>query len=199
MSDDVLSHAFEPFFTTKEPGKGTGLGLATVYGVVGQAGGTVSVESAPGRGTTVTVLLPRLLSEDGAPAAEQRRPPPRARATVLLVEDETMVLRVAKAMLERHGHQVMAFHAPHEAILACQDRALPFDVLVTDVVMPAMNGVELYERLRAQRPGLKVLFVSGHAPDAVLRRGALAAGAPFLQKPFSEAQLLDKLDEVLRR
>jgi PAS domain S-box-containing protein len=198
MSAEVLSHLFEPFFTTKGPGKGTGLGLSTIYGIVKQAGGHVRVESAVGAGSTFRVYLPRV--EDGAAAVEGRAGAAAAAApaTVLLVEDEPQVRAVVLKVLRRAGHAVLDAADGEEALRRAADPAQVIDVLVTDVVMPHLGGRELATRIRALRPGLKVLFVSGYV-DAGFPVDELDDDTRFLQKPFGPAELATELSWLLTR
>ena len=197
MSPHTVSHLFEPFFTTKEPGKGTGLGLSTVYGIVQGGKGRVEVETEPGRGTTFRVLFPRV---DEAPSVElppEAAPPGRGQETVLLVEDDEMVRELAEEILRWHGYQVIAAANGGEALLHCERSAEPIQLLLTDVVMPRMSGPELARRLRALRPGLKVLFTSGYTSGALEQSGELVSGAQLLQKPFTPQSLGQRVREVL--
>ena len=190
MEPQVLEHVFEPFFTTKERGKGTGLGLATVFGIVKQSGGTVSVRSAPGAGTTFEVYLPRAGAPRpgaGRPRAEERAA--RGEETVLLVEDDAAVRAFMRRSLDAAGYRVLETGQPHEAVKLAGAPGAALDMLLTDVIMPAMAGPDLAARLLALRPGLRVLFVSGYTEDAGLRSGALPAGQTFLQKPFTGDEL----------
>ena len=198
MSAETMAHLFEPFFTTKERGKGTGLGLSIVYGIVEQCGGDVWVESEPGRGTKVFVCLPLAdadrRSKSGAGEGRDGRP---GSEFVLLVEDEDPVRELVRDMLEMAGYRVHAASGGPEALEWAQDPANDFDLLVSDVVMPRMNGGELAERLRHLRGELRVLFVSGYPDDAIVRHGVRESGAPFLQKPFTFQMLTEKVREVL--
>ena len=183
--------AFEPFFTTKAPGDGTGLGLSSVYGIVTQLDGAVSVESEPGRGTTVDVYLPAVLD----PAAEEPPAPAPAAApathlgTILVVEDEDTVRRFARLALERHGFRVVEAATPQEALDRGR-RDPSIALLLTDVVMPRMNGPELAEHLRKARPELPVLFMSGYPSSLVLANGSIDPSVNLLSKPFTTAQLI---------
>ncbi|PYO96181.1 MAG: hypothetical protein DMD61_14495 [Gemmatimonadetes bacterium] len=198
MDEATQAHLFEPFFTTKEVGKGTGLGLATVYGIVKQSGGYIWVYSEPRRGTTVKVYLPRVPGASEAPA-----PAPPARAarggneTVLLVEDAAPVRALARRSLEACGYRVLDASDGPSALELSARHAAGIDLLVTDVVMPGMSGRELAERLAPQRPEMKVLYTSGYTDDAMVRQGVLNAGVAFLQKPFVPDMLARKVREVL--
>jgi CheY-like chemotaxis protein len=187
----------EPFFTTKELGKGTGLGLAIVYGVVKQSGGYVDLVSEPGRGTTVTVYLPRHDAEDRPAVREPEPPRPTGRGseTVLLVEDEESVRQVARRILEDRGYRVLCAPNGRLALSLAHLRPEAFDVLVTDVVMPEMGGRELAAQLGALRPGLPVVFTSGYATDDLGDRGL--GGRAFVQKPFSPQTLASAVRDVL--
>jgi PAS domain S-box-containing protein len=197
MDAETLSHIFEPFFTTKEPGKGTGLGLAMVYGIVHQCGGHISVESAPGRGTTFRLHLPRVAAAPAAAAAPEVPARPRGSETILLVEDEARVLDLTREMLVEAGYTVLAASGPTEALRLAEERPERIDLLLTDVIMPQMNGTELAERLTARRPGLRVLYMSGYTFDTMARRDAARAAVSLLQKPFSMETLGEKVREVL--
>jgi PAS domain S-box-containing protein len=198
MDETTQAHLFEPFFTTKEVGKGTGLGLATVYGIVKQSGGYIWVYSETGHGTTVKVYLPRVpgVAEPPAPASEPQ-PVRGGHETVLLVEDAAPVRTLARRSLEARGYRVLDA-ADGPAALALSARHVGgIDILVTDVVMPGMSGRVLAERLAPERPGMKVLYTSGYTDDAMVRQGVLNAGVAFLQKPFVPDTLTRKVREVL--
>ncbi|HKQ62237.1 MAG TPA: PAS domain S-box protein [Candidatus Polarisedimenticolaceae bacterium] len=195
---ETLSHIFEPFFTTKGLGKGTGLGLATVYGIVQQGGGHIAVASEPGRGTTFRIYLPRVEE----PAATTERPAGAAatlsgKETVILAEDEDGLRTLTRHVLQSCGYTVLEATGGSEALQLCQNHAGPIELLVTDVVMPEMSGRQLAERLQAARPGIKVLYLSGYTEDAMLRHGVQRAEAAFLQKPFTPGALARKVREVL--
>ena len=198
MDGLIKAHLFEPFFTTKGPGKGTGLGLATVYGIVTQAGGAIRVESEPGQGATFTIEIPRvdlpadLPGEAGAPAAA-----PHGSETVLLVEDEPEVRGLARDILHQQGYTVLESADVDEALRIGRDHVGPIHLLVTDVVMPQMGGRELADRLRTRRRETKVLYVSGYTDDAILHQGVLETGTAFLPKPFTAAALAHKVRQVL--
>ena len=200
MDEDVRSHLFEPFFTTKELGKGTGLGLSTVYGIVRQSGGHIWVYSEPQRGSTFKVYPPRGGGTD-EPLREEPVTAPRAAAdrraaTILLVEDEEMLRTLFEVLLRGDGHRVIAARDAEEAI-ALLGASGKIDLLVTDVVLPGMSGQSLSDRLAAEIPGLRCLFMSGYTDQTVWRNGGLRPGAPFLQKPFSSDLLLSKIQDVL--
>jgi two-component system cell cycle sensor histidine kinase/response regulator CckA len=197
---DVLPRIWEPFFTTKEVGKGTGLGLAVVHGVVKQAGGCVQVYSEPGRGATFKVYLPRVRER---PSSGKSTPGvkvmPRGTETILLVEDEDAVRALSHHVLTVCGYTLLEARDGAEAQRIASQHAGRIDLLVTDVVMPQAGGREVAERLAALHPGLKVLYLSGYTDDAVVRHGILEAEVPFLQKPYSPAVLAQKVREVLDR
>jgi PAS domain S-box-containing protein len=198
MDEATLGRAFEPFFTTKAPGEGTGLGLATVEGIVEQSGGRLTVSSEPGVGTSFTVYLPRVAAEMPAPrVVAPAAPTPSGSEAVLLVEDEALVREVVQEMLESSGYSVEAASTPGEAIGRVSDDPTQFDLLVTDVVMPEMNGRDLAERLTALDPSLRVLYTTGYAGKALDDRVALGSEAAVLQKPFSHDDLARKVREVL--
>ena len=199
MDEATQAHLFEPFFTTKEVGKGTGLGLATVYGIVKQSGGYIWIYSEPGRGTTVKVYLPRVRDAGDAPRASA----PVATEvlggdeTVLLVEDAAPVRTLARRSLEVRGYRVLDAADGPTALELSARHGGRIDILVTDVVMPGMSGRELAQRLAPERPGMKVLYTSGYTDDTMVRQGVLTAGVAFLQKPFVPDTLARKVREVL--
>ena len=198
MDEATQAHLFEPFFTTKEVGKGTGLGLATVYGIVKQSGGYIWVYSEPGRGTTVKVYLPRVPGAAEPPLPEPEPPALRGgHETVLLVEDAAPVRTLARRSLEACGYQVIDAADGPKALELSARHSGEIAVLVTDVVMPGMSGRELAERLAPTRPAMKVLYTSGYTDDAMVRQGVLNAGVAFLQKPFVPDSLARKVREVL--
>jgi two-component system, cell cycle sensor histidine kinase and response regulator CckA len=197
MTDEVKARIFEPFFTTKGVGRGTGLGLATVYGIVKQAGGQITVESQVGAGTTFAILLPAVPEAD-APAGPESVPiAPRGTETVLLVEDEEGVRRVARLALEMQGYTVLEAAAGPEALRALDDHPEPVHLLLTDVVMPDLGGRELADAVRARRPGVKVLYTSGYTDDVAIRYDVSETDDAFLQKPFTALGLARKVREVL--
>lgn len=198
MTREVLEHIFEPFYTTKEVGKGTGLGLATVYGIVKQNGGFVNVYSEPGRGSSFKIYLPRFRGEAETKCLEPVRSPLRPGSeTILVVEDEESVLHLARTALEGLGYRVLAERTPADAIRTAKSHEGELHLLLTDVVMPGMDGRQLSERLRAFRPGLKCLFMSGYTSDVIAHSGVLEPGVVFIQKPFSLADLADKVRQAL--
>jgi PAS domain S-box-containing protein len=198
MDEATRLRAFEPFFTTKEPGKGTGLGLATVYGIVRQSGGFVTVDSRPELGARFQVYLPR--AQDAADSGHSFDPvavAPSGRETVLVVEDEQRVRELASAMLRRHGYRVIEASCGAEALAIASRYEGPIDMLFTDVVMPHMNGRQLAQQLQATRPQMKVLYVSGYADSAVLPAGIVQNGLPILEKPFTADDLARRIRELL--
>jgi PAS domain S-box-containing protein len=188
MNDDVQARIFEPFFTTKPAGSGTGLGLAMVYGAVEQNGGSIDVVSKPGRGSTFRIHLPEKRGQQAA-RPELQTDLPRGSETVLLVEDEAAVREVTREQLESLGYRVLSCADAAEALAACAGRADPLHLLLTDVVMPGMNGRELAERLTQGRPGLRVLYTSGYGEDVIARHGVLEPGVLLLQKPYPLTKL----------
>ena len=199
ISDDVKSRIFEPFFTTKGIGKGTGLGLATVYGIVNQAGGHIAVESEVGIGTVFRVYLPVAVTERAAAIQSPtgQRIGSRGAETILLAEDEEEVRNLARLSLQMHGYRVLDAASGEDAMRLAQAHADEIDLLVTDVVMPEMGGRELANLLRQKQPQLKVLFMSGYTDDALVRHGVAAAADAFLQKPFTPSTLARKVRETL--
>ena len=199
MSATVAARAFEPFFTTKPAGQGTGLGLATVYGIVTGAGGNISIESEEGRGTRVSINLPA--SDEPATASARMATPTAIRSgdgrTVLIVEDENAVLVAAVRILNAQGYKVLGRSDPTHALDVLGDLATAVDILVTDVVMPRLAGVELARRAHELRPGLPILFISGYSQNLVDDRGTLPAGSNIMQKPFTRHALLRAIGETL--
>jgi PAS domain S-box-containing protein len=194
---DVLGHIFEPFYTTKAMGQGTGLGLATVHGIIKQSGGDIQVRTAPGRGTTFTIYLPAteapLPLDERVVLADARTAVP---GTVLLIEDDDAVREFAREVLRSRGWRVLEASGPVEALTLCTEGDETFDVVVTDVVMPGLSGGELADRLEQLRPGVPILFVSGYADVDVIGRGQLRAGRQLLSKPFTGAELAYRVQEL---
>ena len=199
MDPETLGTIFEPFFTTKEIGKGTGLGLATVYGIVKQNEGFIQVYSEPGLGTRFTIYLPRHTGglEPSGIAHETVEPELGAGETILLVEDEPIIQEMAQVMLERLGYAVLPATSPREAVKLAETHSGDIQLLMTDVIMPEMNGRDLAAKLQALDPDLKCLFMSGYAADVIVDHGVLAAGVHFIQKPFSMRGLAAKIRDVL--
>ena len=201
MSEQVKTHIFEPFFTTKEKGKGTGLGLATVYGIVKQSGGYIWVYSEPGIGTTFKIYLPRIDEDDSRSSAglldDELEVLPRGSEIVLLVEDERGVRELTREYLEMSGYTVIEADNGEAALEAASRHDGPIHALITDVVMPGIGGRELGQRITNSRPGIKVLYMSGYTDQSSFRNGILDPGADLLQKPFGMSTLATKLREIL--
>ncbi len=199
MDKETLSHIFEPFFTTKGVGEGTGLGLATVYGIVKQNNGFINVYSEPGQGSIFKIYLPRV--EEIARQTSEPEPAEKldGTETVLLVEDEESILLLGKKALERYGYKVIEARNPRQALEAARSREGPIDLLLTDVIMTEMNGKELKESVEALRPGIKALYMSGYTTNVIMHRGILDENVNFLQKPFSVKGFVAKVREVLDR
>ena len=198
MTSSTQSHIFEPFFTTKPAGKGTGLGLSTVYGIVQQAGGFVTFESAPGLGTSFHIFLPRIQSPAKLSVSEgERTGHLHGGETVLLVEDDTAVCELVRAVLASQGYSVLAARHPQEAETICKSQPGGVQLLLTDVIMPEMTGPELAKRLTALHPQMRVLFMSGYIDDSVVRQEIRDRGIAYMQKPFSPTSLAKKIREVL--
>ncbi|HUD98970.1 MAG TPA: response regulator [Bryobacteraceae bacterium] len=198
MDSETLTHLFEPFYTTKAPGKGTGLGLATAYGIVKQSGGAISVYSEPGRGTTMKIYLPSAEAKaaaqgaEHAPAAAQR-----GSETILVLEDEARVRKLVCDVLAGRGYHVLEAVRGEEAVRMAAEHKGRIHLLLADVVMPEMSGPQALEQIRARHPHMKVLFMSGYTDEAMVHHGILDSGAPFLQKPFLPETLARKVREVL--
>lgn len=200
MDGETMAKLFEPFFTTKALGQGTGLGLSTVYGIVTQNRGFVRVESAPGAGTTLCVYLPRHEgSAETAPVEIQARAARPGSGTILVVEDESAILEMCRRMLGRAGYRVLAASTPGEALALAGAHAGEIHLLLTDLVMPEMNGLDLAARLQASHPGLRLLFMSGYTPDAAAHQRGLPPGAHFLQKPFAMNTLAEQVRRALEK
>ncbi|HTV60231.1 MAG TPA: PAS domain S-box protein [Verrucomicrobiae bacterium] len=200
MDSETQAHIFEPFFTTKEKGKGTGLGLATVYGIVKQSGGYVWVYSEPGRGTSFKIYLPRIAEEPSTSSRDRQgegKQLPRGSETILLVEDEKGVRELTREYLQMSGYSVVEAEDGHTALELAALHAGPIHLLITDVVMPGISGRELADRIQRLRPAIKVLFMSGYTDQAVVHHGILETDAVLLQKPFTITALAAKLREIL--
>jgi CheY-like chemotaxis protein len=200
MDDDTLSHIYEPFFTTKPKGKGTGLGLSTVYGIVKQSGGCIHVQSTPRQGTTFLLYFPRV--EDAVESSQEEADPGKELSgseTILVAEDEPGVRALVVRTLRQHGYLVLEACQGLEAMAISEQHRNGINLLLTDVVMPQLNGRELAERLVAKQPGLQVLFMSGYTDDAELRSGLIAAKANFIPKPFTARMLAGQVRHILDR
>ncbi len=197
MDPETQSHIFEPFYTTKGIGEGTGLGLATVYGIVKQNDGFIEVESTPGRGTRLTIYLPRHGAELEPSPPETEESAGRGYGTVLLVEDEPTTLQMAATMLHRLGYSVVTAGRPQEALARAGEHPGPIDLLITDVIMPEMNGRELATKLIGMYPGMKCLFMSGYGAEIISRQDSLDRGAHFIQKPFTKKALAEGVEKAL--
>ena len=197
MDKELQSHLFEPFFTTKEVGKGTGLGLATVYGMVKQNGGFINVYSEPGQGTTFKIYIPSVGEEEIRTEEIEEAEVAYGSGKVLLVEDEEMVREIAKEILEEIGYTVLVAETPQDALSLCENKDIHIDLLLTDVVMPGMSGVELKKKIEVIRPGIKVLFMSGYTSNVIANRGVLEKGVHFIQKPFRMKDLARKVREAI--
>lgn len=198
MDRRTIAHIFEPFYTTKESGRGTGLGLSTVYGIVKQSGGHIWVYSEPGKGSTFKVYLPRVDGPIEEPhVAQPRALSKRGAETILLVEDEEEVRDLIQTVLAEHGYGVIPARDPQHAEQLAVSYAGEIHLLLTDVVMPGTSGRELASRISSHRPGIRVLFMSGYTENVITSGGMLEKGLAFLQKPFSPTVLVEKVREVL--
>lgn len=198
MNEEVKAHIFEPFFTTKERGRGTGLGLATTYGAVRQAGGSIEIYSEVGKGTTIRIYLPRDDEEVTKPVKDDRLQDfPGGIETILLVEDEEILRNLCVRILGDLGYKVMQARNGAEAIALAQWYGERIDLLLTDVVMPGMNGAELATQLVPHHTEMKVLFMSGYTDDAIGHHGVLDEGVQFIGKPYSPQGLARKVREAL--
>jgi two-component system cell cycle sensor histidine kinase/response regulator CckA len=198
MDAATRARIFEPFFTTKEQGKGTGLGLSTVWGIVAQSGGHVAVQSAPGAGTTFRVYFPCVSRETEEPLLEPAAPTTlKGSETILVVEDEEQVRKLLSQVLRRAGYHVLEAQDGGAAISVSEEFAGPVQLLLTDVIMPRMNGRELAERLLRTRPDMKVLYVSGYTEDAMIQKGVIDGSVTLLQKPITPQALLRKVRDML--
>ena len=199
MDAVTRSRIFEPFFTTKEKGKGTGLGLSIVYGIVKQNGGEILVYSEPGQGTVFKIYLPAATAAaEVLPVVTQEEPAELATGTVLLVEDEEQVRHLTRAMLTRQGYKVLDFASAADALRLVREQNEHIDLLLTDIVMPQMSGLDLARQVKAAQPGIRVLFMSGYTDSGVATHGMITVDTPFIQKPFTVAALGKKVRETLR-
>lgn len=202
MDAETRKRIFEPFFTTKKMGRGTGLGLSTIYGIVKQSGGNIWVYSELGKGTTFKIYLPQVTTEQRvkAPASKQRQESlTEVSETILLVEDEEIVRRLTCNLLETNGYQVLVARDCEEAIGICTSYSREIDLMLTDVVMPRMNGTKVAESVKALRPEIEVLYMSGYTDDAIVHHGVLEAGTNFIEKPFTADGLISKVRETLNK
>jgi CheY-like chemotaxis protein len=198
MDEAVKARIFEPFFTTKGPGQGTGLGLATVFGIVKQSGGSIWVESALGKGSTFKIYFPCTPERAAVErAAAPRTSAPTGKRTVLVVEDEDQLRRVVVEILHEAGYDVLEAGSPSRALEVAAEYEGPIQLLISDVVMPELSGKQLAERLVAVRPELRVLYVSGYTQDSIVHHGVLEEGLHFLPKPFTRSTLLATVARVL--
>jgi CheY-like chemotaxis protein len=204
MTPETVAHIFEPFYTTKESGRGTGLGLSTVYGIVKQSGGYIWVYSELGRGSSFKVYLPRVeQAPETLPAAQPATGEQTGSETVLLVEDQPQVRELARMALSEKGYTVLATLNPEDAESACAKHETEIHLLLTDMILPGISGRELAKRLTARRPKMRVLYMSGYTfsimAQGAAQGGMLEDGMAFLQKPFTPSALTDKVREVLDR
>jgi PAS domain S-box-containing protein len=200
MDGDMIKNIFEPFYTTKDSSRGTGLGLATVYGIVRQNNGFINVYSEPGKGTTFKLYFPGHEGKKGSKVSRRVQDIPEGDGeTILLVEDEPEIMTMGRIMLERLGYRVLASQSPAEAVFIARDHEKNIDLLITDIVMPEINGRELAGRLQSMYPGLKVLFMSGYTADVIGHHGVLKEGIDFIEKPFSMRDLGEKVKRMLQK
>jgi CheY-like chemotaxis protein len=195
MDASTQAHIFEPFFTTKKGSSGAGLGLSTVYGIVEQSGGTITVESTPGQGSIFGIHFPEYFGSE-APAPGTRRATQGGK-TLLLVEDEPQVRESVRRLLELQGYTVLEAQSGEDALQLYDRNAAGIDLVITDVTMPGISGYELVQQLRARAPGLRVLFMSGYADRATASNGGTGRGTGFVQKPFDVKTLIQRVREVL--
>ncbi len=197
MDAETQAHIFEPFFTTKGPGIGTGLGLATVFGIVKQSGGHIHVYSEVGQGTTIKIYLPQLEGPVETPASDKIKTKTFGSETILVVEDQEAIRDLVQRSLSAYGYRVLTARDGLDALSLCQNYPSAIQLVLTDVVMPNMGGKTLVEQLLPLRPDLKVLFMSGYTDQAIVHHGIIDPTTPFIHKPFSSAVLADKVRQVL--
>jgi len=199
MNEETQSHLFEPFFTTKNPGRGTGLGLATAYGIIRQSGGAIRIESQLGRGTTARIYLPptQTKAPAGAEGADLQAGPVTGFEAILVVEDEARVRKLIVDVLTARGYRVLEATRGEDALRISRGHKGPIDLAVVDVVMPEISGPDLVRQLTHQRPKLRVLYISGYTDEAIVHHGIPESGTAFLQKPFLPDALARKVREVL--
>jgi CheY-like chemotaxis protein len=198
MAQEQVERAFDPFFTTKAPGSGSGLGLATVHAIAEQCGGGASIESAPGRGTSVQVLLPLSAARPASPA-RRAEPSPSLEGdeTILLVEDEAAIRKLIQTVLRQRGYHIISACDGAEAVELAREPETKIDLVITDVVMPRLSGIELAKQLRTTRPGLKMIFMSGYAQEGSFAKTPMGEDAEILEKPFSPTLLLGVVRRLL--
>jgi two-component system cell cycle sensor histidine kinase/response regulator CckA len=198
MDEETRGRIFEPFFTTKPEGKGTGLGLPMVYGIVKQSGGNIWVYSEPGKGTAFKIYLPRVYESTQEVAEEPPAAAPReGTETVLVIEDEDMIRQIISVVLTEHGYTALLARDGEEALVLCEGAPGPIHLLLSDVVLPGMSGRDAARRLVALRPRMRVVYMSGYTENSIVDHGVLEPGIAFLQKPFAPAVLLRKVREIL--
>jgi CheY-like chemotaxis protein len=197
IGKEILPHIFEPFYTTKAKGEGTGLGLATVFGIIKQNGGHINVYSEVNIGTTFKIYLPRYSGETEIHNIESKEIPLDGNETILIVEDEEALLQLANTALSGYKYTVLVAKSPAEALMICEGYKKNINLLITDVVMPGMNGKELRDRIVKTYPSIKTLYMSGYTSDIVAHRGILEEGINFLQKPFTPLRLVRRVREIL--
>jgi len=198
IDKETLQHIFEPFFTTKGEGKGTGLGLSTIFGIVKQNRGFINVYSEPGIGTVFRIYFPRYIGQVVIIEEKEVLPTLRGNETILVVEDEEQILEICRTFLDSHGYRVLTAGQPGEAIILCEKYKHNVHLLITDVIMPTMNGRELKERIEKLKPGIRVLYMSGYTSDVIAHRGVLTEDVTFIQKPFTMEDFLRKVKDILQ-
>jgi len=197
IDEEILPHIFEPFFTTKAEGKGTGLGLASVYGAVKQSGGFINVYTEPGYGTTFKLYFPECKQHAEMSVDHKNKPRLSRPISVLLVEDDDLVRNLTKNMLETIGHNVMMAETPEKALALCKKSDVELDLLLSDVIMPQISGKKLQKEVLHLRPGIKTIFMSGYTANVIDHQGILDQGITFLQKPFSIEDLAKIINKII--